>query len=65
MKIKVNGETREITSDNLSNALVELDFGAAKVATAVNEEFVPAPVRPTFKLTEGDRVEILAPMQGG
>jgi sulfur carrier protein len=65
MKINVNGETREINSENLSDALTELGFGAAKVATAVNEEFVPAPTRAACKLTGGDRLEILAPMQGG
>jgi sulfur carrier protein len=65
MKINVNGETREVASENLSDTLVELGFGTAKVATAVNEEFVPASARAACKLTEGDRLEILAPMQGG
>ena len=65
MKINVNGEMREITSKTLSGALSELNLVGAKVATAVNEEFVPTPFRQTYELTEGDRLEILAPMQGG
>jgi sulfur carrier protein len=36
-----------------------------KVATALNEEFVPASHRDKTALNTGDRVEILAPMQGG
>ena len=35
------------------------------VATAVNGSFVPAGRRPTVELQEADRVEVLAPMQGG
>lgn len=65
MKINVNGEICAVTSENLSGALSELGFGDAKVATAVNEAFVPAASRQAYVLTEGDRLEILAPMQGG
>ena len=65
MKIRVNGDEHEIASGTLSEALNELDFGSAKIATAVNEKFVPATLRATCELAEGDRLEILAPMQGG
>jgi len=34
------------------------------VTTAVNGEFVAAGVRPRTRLADGDRVEVLAPMQG-
>ena len=37
----------------------------ARVATAVNEDFVPAARRGAHTLQEGDRVEIVAPRQGG
>ncbi len=36
-----------------------------RVATAVNESFVATSERPAQELKEGDRVEIVAPMQGG
>lgn len=65
MKIVVNGETREIGSSSLADALGELGYGDAKVATAVNEDFVPAALRASHALTEGDRIEIVAPRQGG
>ena len=65
MKITVNGTAQETTAPTLDALLQELGYGAAKVATAVNEDFVPAALRPEQRLNEGDRVEIVAPRQGG
>ena len=65
MKINVNGKPQELKSGNLSDTLAELGYGDAKIATAVNAEFIPAALRDTYALTEGDELEILAPMQGG
>lgn len=65
MKISVNGRMRDIAAQNLALALAELDFRVAAVATAVNGEFVPVAARADRELAEGDRLEILTPMQGG
>lgn len=65
MKITVNGEAQIVAATLLSEALIELGYGDAKVATAVNEEFVPATLRTSSKLRDGDRLEIVAPRQGG
>ena len=65
MRILVNGASHEIRAADLSGALAELGYGGAVVATAVNGEFVPATDRPAARLSEGDRLEVLAPMQGG
>jgi len=65
MRILVNGAWRETLAAELSTVLEELGYGEAVVATAVNGEFVAAGVRPGIRLAEGDRVEVLAPMQGG
>ena len=64
MKITVNGESVETESENLSQLLVEQGF-TGRVATAVNEVFVGSSQRQAHRLRDGDRVEILAPMQGG
>ncbi|WP_170771422.1 sulfur carrier protein ThiS [Ruegeria lacuscaerulensis] len=64
MKIVLNGETREITALTLAEMLVECGF-SGRVATAVNEEFVPSSLRIAHELADGDRVEVVAPMQGG
>ena len=65
MHILVNGASREIGAANLCAALEELGYGGAVVATAVNGEFVAAAQREAAPLAEGDRIEVLAPMQGG
>jgi sulfur carrier protein len=65
MKIILNGEAREVHAMSLSAALDELGFGGAVVATALNGEFVAAAARAATSLSEGDALEVLAPMQGG
>jgi sulfur carrier protein len=65
MRIEVNGEVREVTATTLAAALDELGWGTAKVATALNGDFVPASARVDQTLRDGDRLEVLAPMQGG
>lgn len=65
MKIIVNGDTREVAAETLAAALAELGFKDAVVATAVNGEFVASVLRAATPLAEGDRLEVLAPMQGG
>ena len=64
MKIVLNGESREVRAEILLDLLVECGF-SGRVATAVNEDFVPSGLRIAQKLTDGDRVEVVAPMQGG
>ncbi|MEP2979973.1 MAG: sulfur carrier protein ThiS [Lentilitoribacter sp.] len=65
MTIVLNGEKVEINAASLNEVLDELGYKEAKVATAVNEEFIPETLRSTIALNDGDRLEILAPMQGG
>lgn len=65
MRIIVNGDTREVAARVLAEALAELGYADAVVATAVNEAFVPAGMRAQTVLADGDRLEVLAPMQGG
>lgn len=65
MKLIVNGEAQEVAAATLAEALDVLGYGEAKVATAVNEDFVPAGLRAGHALNDGDRIEIVAPRQGG
>ena len=66
MKIILNGDAREVPSaSSVARALDELGFGGAMVATALNGEFVASSARLHTMLSEGDRLEVLAPMQGG
>jgi len=65
MRIIVNGDQHEVEPGTLALALTELGYGGKKVATAVNGRFVPAPARAGTELSDGDHVEVVAPMQGG
>lgn len=65
MKLVVNGEPRDVRAATLAEALQSLDYGEARVATALNGEFVPARARAGTQLKTGDRIEIVAPRQGG
>ncbi len=64
MKIVLNGEPQLVKAATLADLLVECGI-SGRVATAVNEEFVPSSLRIARALHEGDRIEILSPMQGG
>lgn len=65
MRIQVNGCWREVSAAVLAGALADLGYGDALVTTAVNGEFVAVEARARTALSEGDRLEVLAPMQGG
>ncbi len=65
MRLIVNGEPREVEAESLAALLEALEYGEAKVATALNGDFVPARLRETTPVEDGDRIEILAPRQGG
>ena len=65
MRIFVNGDQAEIEPGTLALALTTLGYGGKKVATAVNGRFVPAPARPATEHSDGDKIEVVAPMQGG
>lgn len=65
MKIVLNGDAREIAAASLDQALSELGYTESSIATAVNGTFIPKAERPNKLLGDGDRVEVVAPMQGG
>jgi sulfur carrier protein len=65
MKIIVNGVKADVLACDLAAALEELGYGGAAVATALNEAFVPGALRASTSLSNGDRLEIVAPKQGG
>ena len=65
MDIQVNGETTQVSGTTIDRILEELGYRGMTVATALNGSFVPAPARPQAAVSPGDRLEILAPLQGG
>ena len=65
MKIVVNGELADTRAVTLTELLNEMGYADAIVATALNGAMVRAVEREATPIADGDRVEILAPMQGG
>ncbi|WP_214470446.1 sulfur carrier protein ThiS [Mesorhizobium sp. dw_380] len=65
MKLIVNGEALDSVAATLAALLAELDYEGDWLATAVNSDLVHKAERVEFRLNDGDRIEILSPMQGG
>jgi sulfur carrier protein len=65
MRIFLNDDAHDLDAATLAAALESLGFAGRKIATAVNGRFVAAVARPSMKLADGDRIEVVAPMQGG
>lgn len=65
LPLVVNGEPTDTRATSLSGLLDELGFAGLKVATAVNGAFVAELRRAETSLVAGDRIEIVAPRQGG
>lgn len=66
MKLIFNGKTIETDAITLTDVLKEQGFDAnSHVATAVNGKFVPKTARDKQSISDGDAIEVVAPMQGG
>lgn len=65
MKLIINGEPKELSPGTLADLLTALDYEGDWLATAVNGDLVPRAEREKITLNDGDRIEILAPKQGG
>ena len=61
----VNGQPQETAARTLAELCAALGYGDARIATAVNGDFVAAANRAATALAREDRVEIVAPRQGG
>jgi sulfur carrier protein len=64
-RIRLNGEQVATRARTLAELVAGEGHTETAVATAVNGEFVPRQARAATLLAEGDRVEIVAPRQGG
>ena len=64
MKILLNGEAFATDAKTLDELCARLGFAEAKIATAVNGNFVAAP-RAASSWCRSDEIEIVAPRQGG
>ena len=66
IKISVNGEIKEISEGlNIMKLIEVLDYKIKGFAVAVNMTFVPIAIYEKTMIKEGDKIDILAPVQGG
>ncbi len=66
MIIEVNGKKTELaTPHSLAEAIQRWGYQGAPIAVAHNDEFVPRGRYAAIRLQDGDRLEIVSPMQGG
>ena len=65
MRVIVNGEAREISSESVDALLGELDYEGSHFAIAVNYDVLPKSKWAETPLQAGDEIEIITPRQGG
>ena len=65
MRVTVNGEPREISSQSLDALLAELEYEGNHFAIAVNYDVLPKSRWAQTQLKSGDEIEIITPRQGG
>jgi len=66
MKLTVNGENLELGQvETIQDLLKELQIDPLRVAVEINLTIIRRSDYPTFKLKEGDRVEIVNFIGGG
>lgn len=63
--ILVNGDAVTTAAQTLAELIAELGLAEARVATALNGDFVPERRRPATSVRPGDRIEIVSPRHGG
>ena len=64
--ISVNNQRRHCEAASpLAEQLEVWGFSCEKVAVAVNGDFVPRSQYGEYRLSDGDQLDVLAPVQGG
>jgi sulfur carrier protein len=65
MRVTVNGEPREISSESVDALLNELEYEGTHFAIALNYDVLPKSRWAETTLKSGDQIEIITPRQGG
>lgn len=66
IKVSVNGEVKELEENlNVDQMIEALEYKVKGFAVAVNTTFVPIAKYNETIIKEGDKIDILAPVQGG
>ncbi|OIO71762.1 MAG: thiamine biosynthesis protein ThiS [Zetaproteobacteria bacterium CG_4_9_14_3_um_filter_49_83] len=65
MKIRLNGEAKNVDATTVSSLIVELGLETRMLAVERNLEVVPRSQYETTALCEGDRIEVVHMIGGG
>ena len=65
MRVIVNGQAREVSSEKVDALLCELDYEGGHFAIALNYDVLPKSRWADTALKSGDEIEIITPRQGG
>jgi sulfur carrier protein len=65
MRVTVNGEQCEVSSDSVDALLGELEYEGTHFAIALNYDVLPKSRWAETRLKSGDEIEIITPRQGG
>ena len=66
MQVQLNGEAIHVDQDvTVAKMLADLDVQTSQIAVEVNLEVVPRTEHESFRLHEGDSVEIVTLVGGG
>jgi sulfur carrier protein len=65
MRVRVNGEQREINASRIDALLSELEYEGTHFAIALNYDVLPKSRWADTALKNGDEIEIITPRQGG
>ena len=65
MRVRVNGEQREINASRIDALLSELEYEGTHIAIALNYDVLPKSRWAETVLKSGDEIEIITPRQGG
>jgi len=65
MRVILNGEELEITSNNIADLLEEIDAPTRGIAVEVNNEIIPKSLHADTNLSDKDVIEIVGFIGGG
>ncbi|EON93411.1 sulfur carrier protein ThiS [Marinobacter lipolyticus SM19] len=66
MQVQVNGDGLELpTEATIADLIEHMALTGKRLAVEVNEDIVPRSQHPDFRLSEGDRVEVVHAIGGG
>lgn len=64
-QVVVNGQVTDLIEKNLAKFVASKQKEGVRIAIALNEEFIPKANYESISLKDGDRIELVTPMQGG